>query len=207
MKITQRKVDELVEDDNNSRVHDDRNISAIEKSLQEFGQQKPIVITKDNKVIAGNGTLVAAMQLGWKEIDVVVTTLTKAKQSGFAIADNRTGELSAWDNELLANTMSDLSDKGFDMDSLGFNKGEVDQMLASIGDLNVTQSDTSDFPMGYTKTQEEYEDSAIKTIQLFFDLKQYEKVVNALEAEKNKRELESYPDVFVALLNEAGYEI
>ena len=137
MKITKRKVAELVEDANNARAHDARNILAIEKSLQEFGQQKPIVITKNNKVIAGNGTLLAATQLGWEEIDVVVTTLTKAKQAGFAIADNRTGELSAWDNELLASTLADLSDGGFSMDNVGFTQSEIDNMLSSLDDFNV----------------------------------------------------------------------
>ena len=207
MKTEKRKVEELVEDGNNSRLHDQRNLDAIKKSLEQFGQQKPIVITEKGRVVAGNGTLIAAMDLGWDSIDVVVTKLNKKDQAGFAIADNRTGELSAWDNELLANTMADLSDKGFDMDSLGFNKGEVDEMLASIGDLNVTPSDTSDFPYGFNKSQEEYENNAIKTIQLFFDLKQYAKVLNALDAEKDKRELDSFPDVLVALLNEAGHGI
>tara|TARA_R110000824_G_scaffold110918_4_gene259134 strand:- start:8758 stop:9381 length:624 start_codon:yes stop_codon:yes gene_type:complete len=207
MNITKRKVSELVEDSNNSRAHDGRNISAIEKSLEEFGQQKPIVITKENKVIAGNGTLVAAMQLGWQEIDVVVTTLTAAKQAGFAIADNRTGELSAWDNESLANTMAELSKDGFDMDALGFNKGEIDQMLSTLSDLEVTPTETSDFPYGFNKSKEEYENNTIKTIQLFFDIKKYGKVVDALETEKTKRGMESYPDVMIALLNEIGYGI
>ena len=207
MKITKRKVDELVEDSNNARAHDARNILAIEKSLQEFGQQKPIVITKNGKVIAGNGTLLAATNLGWEEIDVVVTTLTAAKQAGFAIADNRTGELSAWDNELLANTLAELSDSGFSMDNVGFTQGEIDKMLSSLDDLNVEAIETSEFPQGFKRSKEDYEASAIKNIQMFFDIKQYAQVVAALEQEKDKRKLDSYPDVLTALLVDAGYEI
>ena len=207
MKITKRKVAELVEDANNARAHDARNIVAIEKSLKEFGQQKPIVITKNNKVIAGNGTLLAAIKLGWEEIDVVTTTLTKAKQAGFAIADNRTGELSAWDNELLANTLADLSDNGFSMDTVGFTQDEIDNMLASLDDLNVDTTETNTFPNGFRRSQEDYEASAIKNIQMFFDIKQYAQVVAALELEKKKRNMDSYPAVVIALLVDAGYEI
>ena len=132
MKITKRKVGELVEDENNAREHDTRNLQAIEKSLQEFGQQKPIVITRDNKVIAGNGTLIAATSLGWDEIDVVVTTLDEVKQTGFAIADNRTAELAAWDDDALAKTLLDLTDKGFDMDSTGFTEKEIATLILEV---------------------------------------------------------------------------
>tara|TARA_R110000824_G_scaffold398509_1_gene602634 strand:- start:1875 stop:2507 length:633 start_codon:yes stop_codon:yes gene_type:complete len=207
MKITKRKVAELVEDANNARAHDTRNLQAIEKSLQEFGQQKPIVITKGNKVIAGNGTLLAAIQLGWEEIDVVTTTLTKAKQAGFAIADNRTGELSAWDTELLASTLAELSDNGVPMESIGYTQIEIDNMLASLDGLNVEVIETSEFPNGFKRSKEDYESSAIKNIQMFFHISMYAQVVAALEQEKVKRKLESYPEVLTALLVDAGYEV
>jgi len=207
MKITKRKVTELVEDANNSRAHDARNIYAIEKSLKEFGQQKPIVITKNNEVIAGNGTLLAAIKLGWEEIDVVVTTLTKAKQAGFAIADNRTGELSAWDNELLANTLAELDDGGFSMDTLGFNKGELEQLFSSLDDLNVDAIETSQHDNGFKTSKQDYESCAIKTIQMYFDIKHYAQVVAALELEKSKRNLDSFTEVVIALLVDAGNTI
>lgn len=61
-----------------------KNIEAIKGSLAKFGQQKPIVVNKDNVVVAGNGTLEAARQLGWKEINVVRTNLTGAELTAFA---------------------------------------------------------------------------------------------------------------------------
>ena len=146
MKITKRKVAELVEDENNARAHDTRNLQAIEKSLQEFGQQKPIVITKDNKVIAGNGTLLAATSLGWDEIDVVVTTLDEVKQSGFAIADNRTAELASWDDEALAKTMASLQND-FDIDETltGFSDVEIDELIGKTGD-DIEEDEVPELP-------------------------------------------------------------
>lgn len=162
MKITKRKVAELVEDANNSRSHDARNISAIEKSLQEFGQQKPIVITKDNKVIAGNGTLLAATSLGWDEIDVVVTTLDEVKQTGFAIADNRTAELAAWDDDVLAKTLSDLMGNGFNMDSFGFSKKEIDEIISQTikgeGAKELNEDDFNNFDKKCPKCGFEFDD-------------------------------------------------
>ena len=61
MQVQPMPVNELVNDPNNARTHDERNLDAIRASLERFGQQKPIVINADNTVVAGNGTLAAAM--------------------------------------------------------------------------------------------------------------------------------------------------
>ena len=79
MQIVKKQVHELVSDPNNARTHNTKNIEAIKGSLLKFGQQKPIVINKEGVVIAGNGTLQSARELGWQEIDVVVTELNDMK--------------------------------------------------------------------------------------------------------------------------------
>ena len=66
MRIKKIKISELKLDERNARKHDERNIQAILDSLKEFGQQKPIVIDENNSVIAGNGTVIASKQLGWR---------------------------------------------------------------------------------------------------------------------------------------------
>ena len=64
-------IEDLIADENNARLHSKKNIDAIAKSLQTFGQRKPVVITQENVVVAGNGTLEAAKQIGWKGLSVV----------------------------------------------------------------------------------------------------------------------------------------
>lgn len=110
MKLETRKIAELTLDPNNARKHDDFNLHSIATSLSEFGQQKPIVITKAGTVLAGNGTLQAADKLGWTEIAVVVApdAWDEATAKAFAIADNRTAELAAWDNHALLATLQEL---------------------------------------------------------------------------------------------------
>jgi hypothetical protein len=107
-------------DPSNARTHNKANIAAIKGSLAKFGQQKPIVVTKDNIVIAGNGTLEAARELGWKELGVIYTNLSGPEAIAYALADNRTGELASWDNGILGHQLQSLWDDGFDIAEIGF---------------------------------------------------------------------------------------
>jgi ParB-like nuclease domain len=118
----QAKIDQLNPDDNNARKHSDKNIKAIAESLKQFGQRKPIVVW-NNTVIAGNGTLEAAISLGWNEIEVteVPDDWDEKKARAYALADNRTAELAEWDLDVLDELLEDLRDS-LDLGSLGFDE-------------------------------------------------------------------------------------
>ena len=124
MKIESLEITSLVLDPNNARTHDEKNLRAIKGSLKEFGQRKPIVITSDNVVIAGNGTLQAALDLGWKKIDVVRVPADwdADKAKAFALADNRTSELADWNSIKLAEQLVELEEIDFDIEAIGFEK-------------------------------------------------------------------------------------
>src|SRR5262245_36114690 len=77
-------------------------VAAVARSLDLFGQRKPIVAKRDGTVIAGNHTLQAAITLGWSEVAVVFTDDDDATAKAFALADNRTAELGTYDEEELA---------------------------------------------------------------------------------------------------------
>lgn len=120
MQIIKKSVKQLAFDPNNARQHDQKNIDAIKGSLAKFGQQKPIVIDENGVVIAGNGTLQSAKELGWKEIDCVVTELDSFNKTAFALADNRTAELAAWDNKILDDQLAVLMGCDFNITDIGF---------------------------------------------------------------------------------------
>lgn len=120
MKIELVPISELLLDPENARTHDKANLDAIKGSLTEFSQQKPIVVDGEGKVIAGNGTLTAAKELGWDHIAVVRTELTGHKARAFALADNRTAELAAWNQDVLDKTLADLAAMDFDLEGIGF---------------------------------------------------------------------------------------
>lgn len=130
MKIESIRVVDLRPDPTNARKHGARNLDAVKASLVEFGQQKPIVIDRDNVVRAGNGTLEAAKALGWDRIDCVRTDLDHVRATAYAIADNRTAELAVWDDEVLVATLAAMDEAGIDLSCIGFTEAEADAILS-----------------------------------------------------------------------------
>lgn len=131
MQVEVLPIADFTADPENARVHDERNLKAIARSLEAFGQQKPIVVDRDGIIVAGNGTVAAASSLGWTEIAVVRTGLDRDEARAYAIADNRTAELATWDEERLALTLGEL-----DVDlagAVGFSEEELGAMLEPFG--------------------------------------------------------------------------
>ena len=127
MKLEHVDIKTLKPDPGNARRHDKRNLQAIADSLNQFGQRKPIVVTADGIVLAGNGTLEAAKLLGW---DMITITRTPADWDfdtarAFALADNRSAELAEWDEEVLKATLYDLDANGWEVTMLGFDPLEA----------------------------------------------------------------------------------
>lgn len=135
-------IDDLTLDLNNAREHNQKNLDAIANSLQMFGQRKPVVITKELVVVAGNGTLEAAKQIGWKGLSCVTvpddwdTDTIKA----YALADNRTAELASWNSEILLGQLRELNTNDWSVTDLGFKgfdlktRDEIDTDLKEIGE-------------------------------------------------------------------------
>ena len=122
MKIEVIAIEKLRPTPSNARKHGEANLKAIEESLRIFGQQKPIVALKDGTVIAGNGTLEAAKRLGWKGLAVKRFENEKLAWA-FAIVDNRTAELSEWDEPILDSTLKEL-EADYSLKELGFDDYE-----------------------------------------------------------------------------------
>jgi ParB-like chromosome segregation protein Spo0J len=125
MKLTTTKITELSLDPSNVRKHSRRNLDAIKASLRKFGQQKPFVVDAKGIVLAGNGTLTAAQELGWTEIQIVRTELEGVEAIMFAIADNRTAELAEWEEDKLNAVLKSLQDEGVDLVDVGYSPEDV----------------------------------------------------------------------------------
>lgn len=135
LQIERRSVRDLSNDPANARKHNDKNIDAIIASLRRFGQQKPIVIDRNNIVRAGNGTLEAARRLQWESIDCVVTSLNGSDAVAYAIADNRTAELAEWDEDTLAAQLNGLLSESEEIAlAAGFTPEEIEAMLLTPED-------------------------------------------------------------------------
>lgn len=107
----------------NARVHDERNLDVIRKSLTGFRQLKPVVLEADGRtVIAGNGTLRAALALGWTHIAAVNSGLSGDRARAYSLADNRSTDLSTFDGNILSETLRDI-DRSL-ADIAGFNDAD-----------------------------------------------------------------------------------
>jgi 16S rRNA G966 N2-methylase RsmD len=122
LRIETVNINSLTPDPANARKHDGKNLKAIASSLEKFGQRKPICVTPDSIVVAGNGTLEAAKSLGWTEIVIARTPVgwTWEQIRAFALADNRTAELAEWDDKVLADQLLELDANGWELEELGF---------------------------------------------------------------------------------------
>ena len=98
-------VEDLHLDAANARVHPEKNITAIQRSLDRYGQHRPAVATKDGIVRIGNGMVDAARIMGWGWIAAIYVDESDIESTGRAIADNRTAELASWDNDSLLKSL------------------------------------------------------------------------------------------------------
>ena len=133
MKIKTVAVNSISQDPANLRKHGERNIDAIVASLRKFGQQHPIVIDSKGIILSGNGRYMAAVKLGWHEIEVVESSLTGSSATAYAIADNRTAELAEWDTTALAETLRALQSEEFEVEAAGYSESEIDALVEGLG--------------------------------------------------------------------------
>ena len=94
-------------------------IGAIAMSLERHGQQKPIVVNKDNVILAGNHMFQAAVLLGWDHIAATTSDLEGQDQNSYILADNRTSDLATNDDAMLLEELKgidDLAGTGYDGD-------------------------------------------------------------------------------------------
>jgi ParB-like chromosome segregation protein Spo0J len=147
------QVEDLVEDPKNARRHPDRSIESIARSLDRFGQRKPIVVHR-GVVIAGNGTLAAARKLGWDRLGVVrlPDDWPEDEVRAFAIADNRTSDLATWDYEELVASLGTLGDEDL-IAAAGYTEDEYDDLLAKLAEGAADDERTG---IRHTPSLEEY---------------------------------------------------
>jgi site-specific DNA-methyltransferase (adenine-specific) len=129
MEIKIKKINEIIPYEGNPRLNDAA-IDAVARSIKEFGWRNPIIVDKDNVIIAGHTRLKAAQKLGWGEVPVhVADDLTPRQVKALRIADNKTAELAEWNYELLPIELKDLDGANFDLSLLGFDSNELEGLL------------------------------------------------------------------------------
>lgn len=156
MKIEYRDPETLKPYENNPRDNH-RAIDLVAGSIDNYGFLQPIVIRPDGTIIVGHTRLEAAKKLGLEKVPVVVAAdLTEEQADKYRIVDNKVGELSYWDIDLLNEELGQLSKEqaataGFQIEETGVFD------LVKMGDFIPEGSDKTTFSMTLNFTKPEYE--------------------------------------------------
>lgn len=137
---TRCRLELLTLDPDNARKHDKRNLATIRASLERFGQRKNIVAqaregkdgARELVVRAGNGLVIAMRELGWTTAKVEIYEESDDDARDFALVDNRSAELSVWDEMGLAGSLADaLGTTSIEdgLDDLGFSSDDLRRIL------------------------------------------------------------------------------
>ena len=119
------KVKDLRPYEKNARKHEAADVAAIAESIKAFGFRDPVgVWGPQNVIVEGHGRVLAAKQLGITEVPCIrLDDLTDEQRRAYALAHNRTAELSSWDAEILPLELEELP--SYNMADFGFDIEEV----------------------------------------------------------------------------------
>ena len=114
--------------ENNARKHAPHDVDAIIASIEKFGFSDPIGIWSDkNIIVEGHGRQIAALQMGLSEVPCIrLDHLTDEQRRAYALAHNKTAELSEWDFGKLEEELAHLQIDGIDMTKFDFDLGVSD---------------------------------------------------------------------------------
>ena len=127
--IVWRRVETLRPDPANPRFHSPKQIGQLARSITAFGFNVPILVDRGLRVIAGHGRLLAAQELGLREVPTIVLNhLDEARIRAFVIADNRLAEKASWNEQLVVQQLKQLSlaEPDFAFEATGFDLGEIE---------------------------------------------------------------------------------
>jgi len=118
-------------------------VDTVKLSLKEFGFKQPIVVDKDMTIVVGHTRFLAAQQLEYKQVPIVVADeLNEEQIKAYRIMDNRSNENADWDNELLKQELKDL-EANYDLALTGFTAEDLNELFRDTED---GQTDPDDVP-------------------------------------------------------------
>ena len=165
MIIEHIKTSDLIPYARNAKKHDPAQISKLCGSIKEFGFNNPVLIDKDNGIIAGHGRVLAAQSLGLETVPCIrLGHLTDTQRRAYILADNRLAEIGGgWDEEMLKLELADLAALDVDVAEIGF--GAED--LADLDMEDDAETSDADAEPQIDKAEELREKWGVETGQLW----------------------------------------
>lgn len=139
-------VDLLAPYANNARTHSDEQIEQIARSIREFGWTNPVLIDQNDTIVAGHGRVLAARRLGIHTVPCLrLEFMDEEQKRAYVLADNQLALKAGWDFSLLREELFDLKDIGFDIELIGFDDAELNDILSGTADSKEQEGDTQEF--------------------------------------------------------------
>lgn len=135
LNIAYKNIKELKPYKKNAKKHSKEQVEQIANSIKEFGFTQPVIIDKNNCVVAGHGRILGAKKAGLKQVPTVtLEELTEEQIKAYRLVDNKLNE-SEWDSVLLAQELEEI--KYLNMDLFGFDLAEeIEQEEKKVYDEN-----------------------------------------------------------------------
>lgn len=188
-------------------------VTAIVRSLERFGQRKPLVVRRSDRVVlAGNHTLRAATELGWTEVAVVWTDDDETTGQAFALADNRLPDLGTFDDEALLAYLESVATGGDELLlAAGYDADDLDDLRAAFRDddpiepLSAIGTAVADaLEEAAAEVAERFADVVVRSIVLTYPADVYDEVVGTLAAIRAARDLPTNSDAVLSLVRSAA---
>ena len=126
MQIVYKNVSELKKYEKNNKKHPEKQIEKIVASIKEYGFKNPVLVDKNNVIIAGHGRTLAAERLGMQEVPCVDCSDLNAKQvKALRLMDNKSADLAEWDFDNIKTELEELKLEEFDIDLTGFEIADI----------------------------------------------------------------------------------
>ena len=133
MKVVKMKLADLVKPEKNVRIHTEQQIKEFRRSVEMFGQIRPIVVDEKNIILAGNGLYDTLVAMGKDTADVYrYDNLTENQKKKLMIADNKIFSLGIENLETLNSILEDLQG---DLDIPGFDEEILRQMVSEAEEI------------------------------------------------------------------------
>lgn len=137
MEIDLIPISEITPYDKNPRKNEHA-VAIVAKSIQQFGFKVPIILDKNNVIVAGHTRVKAAQKLGLTELPVIwADDLTDEQIKAFRIMDNKSQDYSQWDFDLLKSEFNELKDLNYDLSFTGFNERELSALMGELQEVPV----------------------------------------------------------------------
>jgi len=131
LKIATVGIGSIIANPKNARSHPDEQIQHLVASIKRFGQPRPILVRKENKmIVGGHGIFTACKLAGLEHVSAILWDVDQATADAYMLADNRLGDLSTDDEDRVAALLREIN--ADDYFAIGFDDTEVSRLLDEL---------------------------------------------------------------------------